>query len=60
MRASRLKGIAEWLADGRGHINAMHQNLIALGDSNIDAEGLLDQTFLSEDLCCHRNFRDER
>ncbi|WP_456460611.1 endonuclease/exonuclease/phosphatase family protein [Lutibacter sp.] len=50
-RIKELKGIAEWLADWAGNINAYHQNLITLGDFNIDARGdLLDETFLSEGL----------
>ena len=50
-RIKELKGIAEWLADWAGNINAYDQNLIALGDFNIDARGdLLDETFLSEGL----------
>jgi endonuclease/exonuclease/phosphatase family metal-dependent hydrolase len=50
-RIKELKGIAEWLADWAGNINAYDQNLIALGDFNIDARGdLLDKTFLLEGL----------
>jgi len=50
-RIKELKGIAEWLADWAGNINAYDQNLIALGDFNIDARGdLLDETFLAEGL----------
>jgi len=50
-RIKELKGIAKWLADWASNINVYHQNLIALGDFNIDARGdLLDQTFLSEGL----------
>jgi endonuclease/exonuclease/phosphatase family metal-dependent hydrolase len=50
-RIKELKGIAQWLADWAGNINAYHQNLITLGDFNIDARGdLLDDTFLSEGL----------
>tara|TARA_R110002074_G_scaffold197610_17_gene365072 strand:- start:13436 stop:14398 length:963 start_codon:yes stop_codon:yes gene_type:complete len=50
-RIKELKGIAEWLADWASNINAYDQNLIALGDFNIDARGdLLDKTFLSEGL----------
>lgn len=50
-RIKELKGIAQWLADWASNINAYHQNLITLGDFNIDARGdLLDQTFLSEGL----------
>lgn len=50
-RVSELKGIAQWLAEWAGNLNAYDQNLIALGDFNIDARGdLLDSTFLSEGL----------
>ncbi len=50
-RVKELKGIAKWLADWAGDMNAYDQNLIALGDFNIDARGdLLDNTFLSEGL----------
>lgn len=50
-RIKELKGIAQWLAEWAGDINAYHHNLITLGDFNIDARGdLLDQTFLSEGL----------
>jgi len=50
-RVKELKGIAEWLSDWAKDINAYHQNLIALGDFNIDKRGdLLDDTFLSEGL----------
>lgn len=50
-RIKELKEIAQWLADWAGNINAYHQNLITLGDFNIDARGdLLDDTFLSEGL----------
>jgi endonuclease/exonuclease/phosphatase family metal-dependent hydrolase len=50
-RIKELKGIAQWLSDWAGNINAYHQNLIALGDFNIDERGdLLDKTFLSEGL----------
>lgn len=50
-RIKELKGIAQWLSDWASDINAYDQNLIALGDFNIDARGdLLDDTFLSEGL----------
>ena len=50
-RIKELKGVAEWLSDWAKDINAYHQNLIALGDFNIDKRGdLLDKTFLSEGL----------
>lgn len=50
-RIDELKGIAEWLADWATDVNAYHQNLIALGDFNIDKRGdLLNETFLSTGL----------
>ena len=50
-RINELKGIVKWLADWAGNLNSFDQNLIALGDFNIDARGdLLDKTFLSEGL----------
>lgn len=50
-RIPELKGIARWLAEWATDVNAYDQNLIALGDFNIDARGdLLAQTFLSEGL----------
>lgn len=50
-RIKELKGIAKWLSDWAKDMNAYHQNLIALGDFNIDERGdLLDQTFISEGL----------
>lgn len=50
-RINELKGIAKWLSEWAGNINAYHHNLITLGDFNIDARGdLLSQTFLSEGL----------
>ena len=38
-RIPELKAIAEWLADWAKNINAWDQNLIALGDFNIDRKG---------------------
>jgi exonuclease III len=50
-RIKELKGIAAWLANWTSDTNAYHQNLIALGDFNIDArDDLIDDTFLSEGL----------
>jgi len=50
-RIKELKGIAKWLSDWSSDIHAYHQNLIALGDFNIDKRGdMLDRTFLSEGL----------
>lgn len=50
-RISELQGIADWLADWAADTNAYHQNLIALGDFNIDERGdLLNETFISKGL----------
>lgn len=50
-RIKELKGIAKWMANWAKDINVYHQNLICLGDFNIDKRGdLLNQTFLSEGL----------
>ena len=50
-RIKEIHGIARWLNDWAGDINAYDQNLIVLGDFNIDARGdVLDKTFLSEGL----------
>lgn len=50
-RIKELKAIAQWLSNWAGDVNAYHQNLITLGDFNIDERGdLLDKTFLSEGL----------
>lgn len=53
-RIKELKGIARWMSDWASDINVYHQNLIALGDFNIDKRGdLLNQTFISEGLFIH-------
>lgn len=50
-RVKEIKGIAKWLSDWASDVNAYDQNLIVLGDFNIEARGdLLDETFLSEGL----------
>ena len=50
-RAAELAGIARWIQDWATSIHVYDQNLIALGDFNIDARGdLLDITFLSHGL----------
>ena len=59
-RIKELKGIAKWLSDWAKDINAYHQNLIALGDFNIDERGdLLDDTFISEGLYVPPQLQDE-
>jgi len=60
-RIGELQGIAKWLSDWAGDINAYHQNLIALGDFNIEERGdLLDRTFLSEGLFVPEALQNER
>lgn len=50
-RVNELKGIAKWLRDWASDTYSYHQNLIVLGDFNIDARGdILNQTFISEGL----------
>lgn len=50
-RINEIRGIAKWIADWAKDTNAYHQNLIALGDFNIDERGdLLNETFISEGL----------
>lgn len=50
-RIPELKAIAKWMADWARDVNAYDQNLIAMGDFNIEVRGdLLHQTFISEGL----------
>ena len=50
-RQDEIHGIAKWLSDWATDVNAYDQNLIVLGDFNIEARGdFLDKTFLSEGL----------
>lgn len=50
-RVNELKGIAKWLKSWAADTYSYHQNLITLGDFNIDARGdILNQTFISEGL----------
>jgi len=59
-RIKELKGIASWLADWAGDINAYDHNLIALGDFNIDKRGdLLNETFLSKGLYVPEDLQNE-
>ncbi|OBX27245.1 endonuclease/exonuclease/phosphatase family metal-dependent hydrolase [Gelidibacter algens] len=60
-RIEELRGIAKWLSSWAGNINAYHQDLIALGDFNIDERGdLLERTFLSEGLYIPPQLQNER
>lgn len=50
-RIPELKAIAHWLADWAKQVNDYEQNLIAMGDFNIEARGdLLNKTFVAEGL----------
>jgi exonuclease III len=50
-RINELKGIANWMADWAKDLNTYHQNLITLGDFNIDERGdLLNETFIESGL----------
>ncbi len=60
-RIPELRGIAKWLRDWAGNINAYHQDFIALGDFNIEERGdLLSQTFLSEGLYVPPQLQNEK
>jgi endonuclease/exonuclease/phosphatase family metal-dependent hydrolase len=60
-RIKELKGIASWLADWADSIDSYHQNLITLGDFNIDKRGdLLNKTFISEGLHIPPELQNER
>jgi endonuclease/exonuclease/phosphatase family metal-dependent hydrolase len=50
-RIAELRGIAQWMSDWASDVNAFHQNLICLGDFNIDERGdLLNKTFIEKGL----------
>ncbi|MES2555582.1 MAG: endonuclease/exonuclease/phosphatase family protein [Bacteroidota bacterium] len=50
-RMNELKGIARWMASWAKDVYSYHQNLILLGDFNIDERGdVLSKTFMSEGL----------
>lgn len=50
-RIPELKAIAKWMSDWAKDISEYEQNLLAMGDFNIEARGdLLAQTFMSEGL----------
>jgi endonuclease/exonuclease/phosphatase family metal-dependent hydrolase len=60
-RISELSGIARWMANWANDINAYHQNLILLGDFNIDERGdLLYKTFISEGLYVPPQLQNEQ
>lgn len=53
-RVPELKAIAKWMAEWAQDMNEYEQNLIVLGDFNIEERGdLLHQTFISEGLHIH-------
>jgi len=53
-RIPELKAIAHWMADWAKEMNDYEQNLIVLGDFNIEERGdLLHQTFIAEGLHIH-------
>jgi exonuclease III len=59
-RIKELKGIAKWLSDWAKNINVYHQNLICLGDFNIEKRGdLLNDTFISEGLFIPNELQNE-
>ena len=59
-RVKELKGIAQWLSSWAKDVNAYHQNLILLGDFNIEVRGdLHEQTFLSEGLYVPEGLRSK-
>jgi exonuclease III len=50
-RIKELGGIAQWMAEWAKDVNVYHQNLLCLGDFNIDERGdLLNQTFIAGGL----------
>lgn len=50
-RIAELQGIARWMNEWAGDMNAYDHNLITLGDFNIDERGdLLTETFISQGL----------
>jgi exonuclease III len=60
-RIKELKGIAKWLADWAKNVNVYHQNLICLGDFNIEKRGdLLNDTFVSEGLFIPKELQNEK
>jgi endonuclease/exonuclease/phosphatase family metal-dependent hydrolase len=60
-RINEIRGIAKWMSDWAKDTNAYHQNLIALGDFNIDKRGdLLNETFISEGLHIPNELQDPK
>ena len=59
-RISELRAVARWMKEWATDINAYDQNLIALGDFNINRRGdLLNETFISEGLYIPPALQDE-
>ena len=60
-RIKELKGIAKWMSDWAKNVNDYHQNLICLGDFNIEKRGdLLNNTFISEGLYIPKELQNEK
>lgn len=60
-RIAELNGIARWMHDWAGDVNAYDHNLITLGDFNIDERGdLLTETFISEGLYIPAALQDRK
>ena len=60
-RIKELKGIAKWMADWAKNVNVYHQNLICLGDFNIEKRGdLLNETFISEGMFIPKELQNEK
>ncbi|HKK76105.1 MAG TPA: endonuclease/exonuclease/phosphatase family protein [Saprospiraceae bacterium] len=60
-RIAELQGIARWMNEWAGDMNAYDHNLITLGDFNIDERGdLLTETFISQGLHIPPALQDRR
>ena len=60
-RIKELSGIAKWMADWAKDVNAYHQNLLCLGDFNIDKRGdLLNETFIASGLHIPQELQNEK
>jgi endonuclease/exonuclease/phosphatase family metal-dependent hydrolase len=60
-RIKELSGIAKWMADWAKDVNVYHQNLLCLGDFNIDKRGdLLNNTFIANGLHIPNELQNEQ
>lgn len=60
-RIEELRGVARWMSNWAKDVNAYDQNLIALGDFNIEMRGdVLQKTFVSEGLYIPPQLADEK